>query len=749
MDKEPKFNDKDLARQVWRRYLYMRDNGHTDFVNTATLCENNVFNEQWVKADEDRLNEVGRPALTINKILPTVSNVQGTQIFNRTDTAFKPRNNGATQEVADALTKTFMQVGDNNKLVWVRSDVFKDGLYTGRGFYDARMSYEDSLRGEVAIRQLNPKNVLIDPDADTYDPEGWADVMYTEWQSLNDIALIYGEEVADRIETQGMNVVDGAVDEMGLYRDKFGDDWAYTSNYIPSDETVSRNNRRMVRVADYQWRQLTKRDFFVDMAIGDLRAVPTGWTDERIQQYIERNPKVEIITRVAKRIRWTVVAGDEVLHDEWSPYEYMTIIPYFPHFTRGRTMGLVEPLLGSQELLNKTSSQELHVVNTTANSGYYVKRNALQNMSVADLEANGAKTGLVIELDELASIMKIPPNPTPTGLDRISYKAEEHIKTISGVSDYMTGNAREDVSAKSVKANQAGGAANIATIQDNLNRTDYIMTNVVLSMIQTYYTEERLMVITTDRLQNTTEELVVNQMTPEGTIANDLTLGEYSIVITNQPDRDTFEETQYDQALSMRTEAGIQIPDRFIIQSSKLKDKAEIIKALEGDQDSPEAQAEAARQERLKEAEVADKEADVALKTAKAQAEMAKVQGAGQPEGMDAAQMLELQLKEKEYELERFKVEKELALKKYEIDKKFEMEKYKADMAYKTSGEQMQNENAAREDETKAKNAGKLADSVIADFDAMFPEDDAAPAPEAPPTPPTEVTPDVNVQPET
>ena len=746
MDKEPKFNAEDLAAQVWRRYLYMRDNGHTDYVEVATLCENNVFDDQWVAADKAKLEDVGRPALTINKILPTVSNVQGTQIFNRTDTAFKPRNNGATQEVADALTKVFMQVGDNNKLVWVRSDVFRDGLYTGRGFYDVRMSYEDSLRGEVAIRQLNPKNVMIDPDADTYDPAGWSDVMYTEWQSLNDIALVYGKEVADRIETQGMNVVDGAVDEMGLYRDKFGDDWAYTNNYIPSDETVSRNNRRMVRVADYQWRQLTKRDFFVDMAVGDLRAIPTGWDDARIQDYLARNPKVEIIERVAKRIRWTVVAGDEVLHDEWSPYEYMTIIPYFPHFARGRTMGLVEPLLGSQELLNKTSSQELHVVNTTANSGYYVKRNALTNMSVAELEANGAKTGLVIEVDELSSIMKIPPNPTPTGLDRISYKAEEHIKTISGVSDYMTGNAREDVSAKSVKANQAGGAANTATIQDNLNRTDYIMTTVVLSMIQSYYTEERLMVITTDRLQNTTEELVVNQVTPEGTIVNDLTLGEYSVVITNQPDRDTFEETQYDQALSMRVEAGIQIPDRFIIQSSKLKDKAEIIKALEGDQDSPEAQAEAARQQRLREAEVADKEADVMLKQAKAQAEMAKVQGAGQPEGMDATQMLELQLKEKEYELERFKVERELQLKKYEVDKKFEIEKYKADLAYKAADEQMQNENAVREEEKRTKDAGKLADSVIADYDALFP-DDEEPAPEMTPTPPKEDTSDVNTQP--
>lgn len=744
MDKEPKFNDKDLARQVWRRYLYMRDNGHTDYVKMAELCENSVFNEQWEKADKDRLSDVGRPALTINKILPTVSNVQGTQIFNRTDTAFKPRNNGATQEVADALTKVFMQVGDNNQLVWVRSDVFKDGLYTGRGFYDARMSYEDSLRGEVAIRQLNPKNVMIDPDADTYNPEGWADVMYTEWQSLNDIALIYGKSVADKIETQGMNVVDGAVDEMGLYRDKFGDDWAYTNNYVPSDETVSRNNRRMVRVADYQWRQLTKRNFFVDMKAGDLRAIPTGWEDERVQEYIARNQNVEVIERVAKRIRWTVVAGDEVLHDEWSPYEYMTIIPYFPHFTRGRTMGLVEPLLGSQELLNKTSSQELHVVNTTANSGYYVKRNALQNMSVADLEANGAKTGLVIELDELGSIMKIPPNPTPTGLDRISYKAEEHIKTISGVSDYMTGNAREDVSAKSVKANQAGGAANTATIQDNLNRTDYIMTNVVLSMIQSYYTEERLVTITTDRLQNTTEELVVNQMTPEGTIANDLTLGEYSVVITNQPDRDTFEETQYDQALSMRTEAGIQIPDRFIIQSSKLKDKAEIIKALEGDQDSPEAQAEAARQERLKEAEVADKEADVALKTAKAQAEMAKVQGAGQPEGMDANQMMELQLKEKDLQLEKYKIDKELEFKRFELEKEMEMRKYEADLKHSTSITVADKGIQAKEDVERAKVDQEEEDADNDAFMAALDSVEDEPTEETP-TPPTEVTPNENV----
>lgn len=733
--------DKDnLARNVWIRFQQMRDNGHLDYIKVAEECENYFFNKHWKQEDYDRLKAVGRPALTINKILPTISNVEGTQIFNRTDTAFKPRNNGATSEVADCLTKVYMQIGDNNNLTWVRSDVFQDGLVTGRGFYDVRLSFEDSLRGEVAIRQLNPKNVMIDPDGSTYDPKTWNDVMYTEWVSLNDIELTYGKEVADKLEAQGSNVVDGASDEYGLYQDKFGSAWTANTQYTGDDALVA-NNKRMIRLADYQWKRLTKRDFFVDMAVGDLRPVPTSWDTARVDKFLDRNPNLDIIERVAKRIRWTVVAGDEVLHDEWSPYEFFTPIPYFPHFSRGRSMGLVEPLVGSQELMNKTSSQELHVVNTTANSGYFVKRNALQNMSVAELETRGAETGLVVELDELSSIMKIPPNPTPTGLDRISYKAEEHIKTISGVSDYMTGNAREDVSAKSVKANQAGGSANTAKIQDHLNRTDYLLAQAVLSIVQSNYTEERLFTITKDRMQNTTEELTVNQMTPEGMIINDLTLGEYAIVITNQPDRDTFEETQYDQALSMRTEAGIQIPDRFIIQSSKLKDKAEIIKALEGDQDSPEAQAEAARQERMKEAEVAEKEAQVQLLQAKARAEMAKVNGAGQPEGMDPSQQFELQLKQQELEFEKAKLAQELELKKYEVDKKFEMEKYKADLTYQAAEDKLAHEKNTAIADKAEKNAGKAGQAVADEMAALLPTISSTTTK----TPPEEETPDVEV----
>ena len=135
---------------------------------------------------------------------------------------------------------------------------------------------------------------------------------------------------------------------------------------------------------------------FVDVGTGDTRMVLPDWDAQRTAAHLPE-PQSGADQKLVQRIRWTVVADNVVLHDDWSPYKHFTVVPYFPYCRRGRTVGLVENLIGPQELLNKVSSQELHVVNTTANSGWKVKRNALQKMSVAELEQRGAQTGLVLE----------------------------------------------------------------------------------------------------------------------------------------------------------------------------------------------------------------------------------------------------------------------------------------------------------------------------------------------------------------
>ena len=591
-----------LATEIWQRYVWLRDNGHLTFVRKAALCEG-VFEGpgQWAEQDRQKLNNVGRPALTINKVVGTVSTALGEQIFNRTAISFRAKNGLATGETADALTKVFMQISDNNQLPWLRSDVFADGLITSRGFLDARLDFEDSLSGEVRITQLNPKNVLIDSDADAYDPDTWNDVIVTRWMSADEVEVMYGKKHADELYRSMNSGTAYDEDEIDSRRDRFGDPVATG----PEVGGWSRSTRG-IRIIERQWRKLALTKHFIDLKTGDTRPVPADWEEEQIKEHLGKNPDLHMTKKRTKRIRWTVIAANTVLHDEWSPYRHFTVIPYFPHFRRGSTMGMVEHLIGPQELLNKVSSQELHVINTTANSGWKVKDGSLKNMSIADLEQRGAETGLVIELEELNDAEKIKPNPIPTGLDRVAQKAEASIDSISGVSQYMKGFAREDVAAKSVVANQQSGQANLAKTRDNLNRTDYLLARMVLSIVQEYYVAPRLIHITTNRNNNETEQMQVNEVDAVGEILRDLTLGEYAITVTNEPERDSFEDNQFDQALQLRTEAGVAIPDRYLIMASKLRDKTEIATAIEGDPESPEAQL----QERAATAEVVGAELD-------------------------------------------------------------------------------------------------------------------------------------------
>lgn len=678
--------DASKAGDVWLRYQYLRDNGHLDYVAKARRCEDFFAGLQWEAGDLALLKAARRPALTINKIISTVANVMGEQIFNRTQIAFRPRNEGASQEVADTMTKVFMQISDNNQLEWTRSDVFADGIITSRGFYDVRLGFDDNLRGEVQIAQLNPKNVLIDADAEEYDPDKWGDVLVTKWLSADQIELLYGKDDADALRSSADSFWPYGYDSIDRDRDRFGTARAVSyGGQTGADQT---NLQRHVRVVERQHKVLTVQEHFANVRLGDLRPVPASWTRDQVSQYLSENPDLIIIKKRVPRIRWTVVADKLVLHDDWSPYKHFTVVPFFPFFRRGRTVGLVENLLGPQEYLNKVTSQELHVVNTTANSGWKVKTGSLKNMSTAELEARGATTGLVLELDDIANADKIQPNQVPSGLDRLSFKSEEYIKSISGVTDYRTGNAREDVSAKALAKNQAATSANTAKVMDNLVRTDFLLARAILDLVQEYYGEERTVQIVTDRMTNATESVQVNQVQEDGTIANDLTVGEYDIVVTTQPERDTFEDSQFDHAVQLR-ELGVQIPDKYLIKSSRLRDKGEIVQALEAESNSPEAQEKAqlelegARGEvRKVHAEATAKEADAAKKAAEAQKDTATEQNAEFVAKMKELEQ-EFQLKQaqlaQEMELERQRFQQEMALEREKAAAKMQLEREMAE----------------------------------------------------------------------
>jgi len=707
--------DYEIASEQFERYSYARDNGHLDFVKKADLCDKYFAGEQWDEAVRQKLESQGKPVLTINKIMSTMAVVMGEQLRNRADVSFRPLKDG-TQEVADALTKVYIQITNSNKLDDIESEVSNDGFITSRGFFDVRAAFDDHMQGEVRLKRINPRNVVIDPDADEYDPDTWKEVFITKWLTINDIELLYSKKHADTLKTKVASEFQFGYDSAERYHGTFAG-----SFQVPEGDRENDNTRRKVRIIERQYRKIRNAWWFVDIEAGDMRMVPDNW-DSAKRQDVANKAGLSMVKRLAESIRWTVTADDIVLFDEWSPYTYFTIVPYFPYLRNGRTIGLVENLLSPQDQLNKASSQELHIINTTANSGYKVKAGSLQNMDVEDLEERGAETGVVFELTDVNDLEKISPNQVPTGLDRVTYKSDEFIKEISGISDSQRGMDRADVAAKAIKAKQSAGAVNLAKPLDNLTKTRHMLAKRILNLVQTYYTEERVIQVVGRDLTAQTEQMAVNQMTPEGQLINDLTLGEYGIVVTNVPARDDFETTQFQEALELR-QLGIAIPDDVLIENSHLSRKTEIaarIKELQGGGEATEAEQKMQQLEMQKlELENKDKEADTqvksstaALNAVRARKEMAEVQKDQQDDGQGELRLQHAKIAA-ELEMAREKQDAELWMAREKQAMQLQLEREKAvgqqkiKMLATIQDGEAKREQAERADKEKAKTKTK------------------------------------------
>ena len=154
------------------------------------------------------------------------------------------------------------------------------------------------------------------------------------------------------------------------------------------------------------------------------------------------------------------------------------------------------------------------------------------------------------------------------------------------------------------------------------------------------------------------KEIILNGLNTAGEIVNDITMGEYDVVVGSRPSRENFEDAQFANALQMR-EAGVLIPDDVIIRHSQLDNKNEIadrVASLQGvAPPTEEEQQIAAHQQKIQiramELETEKLEAEVQELQARAQQQFAKAQQL-QGEAQQAAIQLGIDHRQKAMDLQ-------------------------------------------------------------------------------------------------
>jgi hypothetical protein len=227
----------------------------------------------------------------------------------------------------------------------------------------------------------------------------------------------------------------------------------------------------------------------------------------------------------------------------------------------------------------------------------------------------------------------------------------------------MLGTDSAEVSGIAIQAKQNRGVVMIQVPLDNLRKARQYLAERVLSLLQTFYTEERVIMVTNEDIPTEPrEEVAINVQTPEGRIINDLTLGEYDVIVSTSPARDSFDEIQFAEALNLR-QAGVAIPDDAIVQYSHLAKKEELaerIRATSGQAPPTPQEAEMMQMQQQMEMqrvqlELAKLEAEVRHIQTESALNVAKVQDTADvnPQLRVAELQAKIQLKQEELELRR------------------------------------------------------------------------------------------------
>lgn len=668
-------SDTQNARHQYEHYRYCYDNGHQEYLDKARMCFDFWRGKQWSDVDKALLAAAGRPALTFNVIESLVRAMKGMQCALRNDVMFAPTED-ASAESAKVMDAVWLHIQQQNMFEHRESDVYEKGLIMDRAYYDIRMDFSSSLQGDVKITSPRSQDIILDPAIDDYDPYTWPRVFKRRWVSYTDLVSMFGKRRAEKFRYP--SGTPGWFDYEDSFMSQQMGNMPYFAGAVPEDDKAIRG----LLLLEQQYFDYRRKKVFLDVLTGDFSEVPENWSDEKIGAVLARAPDTVVMDKEVKTVRWRITCEDEVLHDEDSIYDRFTIVPFFPSFVDGVALGAVGSLLDPQTLYNKVSSQELHIINTTANSGYKVKQGALKNMTVEEMEERGSKTGTVFELDDIANLEKIQPNQVPPGHDRISGKADAIMRNLAGVSNQGRGFAREDVAGEAILANQAAQDLNSASWLSNLHRTKQLVAINVRQCVANYYNEPRVIQINRGSIYNPNYEQVGINQNVEGEVINDVTRGKYSTTLVPSPSRSTMSEHDFKMLMEMR-KLGIGIPDDLLLELSPAANKGKIIQNLQGDSNARQAAAEeAAAQERVvalqKEAAQAQ-QASAAAQLSQARAEKAAVEAATDP---DAAYV--------QVETERLDVERQRVDNDYELglrDLSFKERAHREDVALKRTAQ--------------------------------------------------------------
>ena len=612
---------------------------------------------QWDEETLSTLKEERRPAVVFNRVLRIVNAVVGTEINNRQETRYLPREQGDVQ-INEILTGAAEWARDESDAEDEESEAFRDLVVCGMGWTDTRMDFDQDPDGMIAEDRVDPLHMWWDPGArkKNLSDRRWQmrlhffdqDEFWSTWPKAEGVTTTSPwDGGADEDVSSGRHTY-----PQEAYGDAGGRDGP--------------KQRRQIKVMQAQW-----WEFGTVYRVGGDAAEFSEEKFAAIRKEIEKRG-IPFLKQKRKVFKQAYVAAGQVLEEGACPCDHAftyTAMTGLRDRNKNIWQGLVEVMKDPQRWGNTFFSQSLDILNKGAKGGILIEEDATDD--VRKLEQDWARPDAVHVLRPGAiSKSKIIPKPVvdlPRALDKLMAVAYDGVQDVSGVSLEFLALADRDQSGVLEYQRKQAGMTILAPFFDALRKFRKEQGRVLLHFIQTYISDGRLIRITGRDGNEQYVPLVADEATAK-----------YDVIVDEGPTSPNQKERVFGaltNLLPVLMKAGVPMPPELLdyapIPSALATKWKQLIQ--QGSQLPPEVQK---RMEQLTEEnrKLKDKRQEA---MAKLQLGQAEAQASGQ---LDQAQAeARAALERQKAELDQWKMGQAAALEQEKVQAQLDVERFKVE----------------------------------------------------------------------
>lgn len=470
--------------------------------------------DQWPVEIQNSRNLESRPCLTINKIDAYIRQVTNQQRMQRPRIKVHPVNNLADYKIAQVIEGITRHIEVNSNADTAYDTAFDYAVRMGWGYWRINTRYvsEDSFDQEIYIDTIdNPFTVYFDPNS----------------------ILPDGSDAERCLITTVM--------DKKIFRENYpgADDGANFQQRSTGDDTASWITKEDIRVAEYFWIERERAKLYL------LSDGTSGFADsDNFFARVEAAGLTVVDERDSfrKAVKWIKCTAMEVLEEKTWAGKYIPVVPCYGAQVivddKRKKYGLVRFAKDPQRMYNFWRTSMTESVALAPKAKWLLAEGQDEGHENEWAMANIKSTPVLrykqkdIEGQPAPQPQRLQPEPPPAGIMEAAGAISADLQMVLGVLDpnqLPSGN----ISGKALAGQQNQVDLSNYHFYDNLTRSIRQTGKIILDLIPKIYDTQRVMrIIGSDGQPDMT---TINEKSEIGEVLNDVTVGEYDVVMDTGP----------------------------------------------------------------------------------------------------------------------------------------------------------------------------------------------------------------------